>query len=508
MAAVTFGDILGMSQRDSMYSAGTCPLRKVNRQLVRVHQFIKLSNVYYSTLSYFFIGNLSKASTSKRTRANESKSNPTPKISSSSSCESKTSNPSDHVQSSTSIATSVISQSSTIIEVKPAQQDSIVNNAGCNDGHPNPIDSEQLEASRHASPLLKGEKGSTETRLPLFSARKLPAIYIEDRNSFRSKEEVRRFTDGDQSDVEQPFLFYRSSKSPGLIQKGEAQCTLHSETSLLSDCRSSNQQPPNNASAIFAGKTNHTHHHKYAAGETLQPQGQHVGSSGSSTIAVQTDSEYTAKDELESGEGPSSPMPDPSKRSSRYTANNDYWGYTRNVSRKRSFSLSEPSSTKVNHSMIVSAQSSCSTDALDAILSTNLLKDCYSAVGKTNYHSDDLRLSDSLRKIIEQGELKQSEQDTTNASESRPMLKIRRSSSVPSFETNTQDATNTCSSCSIRHAKSVDLIFGEGSRPSINFNNLTDPLRDAKVLPSQLNNKKLEIRQLLRDQRRRREVSV
>ena len=99
-------------------------------------------------------------------------------------------------------------------------------------------------------------------------------------------------------------------------------------------------------------------------------------------------------------------------------------------------------------------------------------------MGKTNYHSDDLRLCDSLRKIIEQGEHKQSEQDTTNTSESRPMLKIRQSSSVASYGANIQDATSTCSSCSIRHAKLVDLIFGEGSRPSINFNNLTDPLRD------------------------------
>ena len=61
-------------------------------------------------------------------------------------------------------------------------------------------------------------KGSTETRLPLISARKLPATYVEDRLSFTFKEEVvRSFTDGDQSDVEQPFLFYRSTKSPGLI---------------------------------------------------------------------------------------------------------------------------------------------------------------------------------------------------------------------------------------------------------------------------------------------------
>ena len=216
----------GDQSKPSIYTTGTCPLHKVNRSLVRDNLFIKLSNVYYSTISYYFIGHLSKASNLKRTCAcaNESKSNPTPKISSSSSCESKTSSPSDHVESSTSIVTSVISKSSTIIEVKPAPQYSIVNNAGYNDGHHIPINSEKLEASCHALPLLKSQKGSTETRLPLISARKLPAIYVEDHLSFRFKEEVvRSFTDGDQSDVEQPFLFYRSTKSPGLIQKGEAQ---------------------------------------------------------------------------------------------------------------------------------------------------------------------------------------------------------------------------------------------------------------------------------------------
>jgi len=409
--------------------------------------------------------------------------------------------------------------------VKPATKDNIVVNLGSRGEHPTiKIHREQSrDISLNTSPhCLMSKMSSTDLRHPL---KKLPSIYIgEDQSSFRSKDDVRSFTDGGLSDVEQSQLFYHTIKPPSShIRDDEGQCTLHSESSAA---KTSDQEEPSPINApLTAGESNLMPLQGREAALRPDPSlSQSIVSSGNSSystapdslclsqlypktssIGIQTDSECSFKKESMPFVSSCSSKEDPMDRNTTLYVANDYWDFTRSVTKKMSLSLSEPSSKQVNRSRTGSAQS-YNMDELDSLLSTNLLKDCYSAVGKANCHSNDVKLSDSLMKIIQQGDQKQSA--PVNLKASKPKLSTRRSSSLPSLGNMNKDETSsTISSSSIQHARSVDLNFGEPSGPSINFNSFAKQLREAKVLPSQLHAKKLEIKQLLREQRERRQVN-
>jgi len=136
-------------------------------------------------------------------------------------------------------------------------------------------------------------------------------------------------------------------------------------------------------------------------------------------------------------------------------------------------------------------------DGLDAILSTNLLKECYSAIGKTNYGAVPPPLSDDIMKIVKQGEQIQKESREANYL----AVPVKRSFSFPTFtKISFKEESSLKSTSPIQSSKSVDLFMGP-REPSFNFNMLTEELRKDKVLPSQIHAQEMKLLHELHEKR-------
>ena len=130
-------------------------------------------------------------------------------------------------------------------------------------------------------------------------------------------------------------------------------------------------------------------------------------------------------------------------------------------------------------------------DGLDAILSTNLLKECYSAVGKANHNVVEPQLSDDIiMKIVKQGEQVQKENCKANL-----IVPIKQSFSFPMIRksmTKDEEESSLRSTSAVPSSKSVD-VYVRQREPSIDFNMLTEELRKDKSLPSQIWSKQAEV---------------